>query len=173
MVQPTATDQAIPQPAPELAELAFFLGRWEAEGTFHATPFSSRKPIAMEIDVELVHRGFWIQTRTAERPTPDNPNPLTATYLWGHDPETGRFSAEWFDSNGGRASQTSGGWEADRLVFTGEMTYGGYRFALRDTFTRHGDDDYHHLGEVDLGQGWIPVDTERAHRRRQPEDRRS
>ena len=31
------------------------------------------------------------------------------------------------------------------------MTYGGYRFTL---------------GEVDLGQGWIPVDEERAHRRR-------
>jgi hypothetical protein len=45
------------------------------------------------------------------------------------------------------------------------MTYGGYRFALRDTFTRRSDDAYHHLGEVDLGQGWIPVDEELAHRR--------
>ena len=46
------------------------------------------------------------------------------------------------------------------------MTYGGYRLALRDTFTRLGDDEFHHLGEVDLGQGWIPVDEERARRRR-------
>jgi len=43
---------------------------------------------------------------------------------------------------------------------------GGYRFALRDTFTRRGDHAYHHLGEVDLGQGWIPVDEEQARRRR-------
>jgi Protein of unknown function (DUF1579) len=158
------TEQAAPQPAPQLAELAFFVGGWEAEGTFHATPFSSEK----SIDVEVVHRGFWIRTRTAERPSPDNPNPLTATYLWGYDPETGRFSAEWFDSNGGRASQSSAGWEGDRLVFLGPMTYGGYRFALRDTFTRRGDDAYHHLGEVDLGQGWIPVDEEQARRRGAP-----
>jgi hypothetical protein len=103
-------------------------------------PFSSEKPIAMRIDDEVVHRGFWVQTRTAEQPSPDNPNPLTATYLWGYDPETGRSSAK--------------------------MTYGGYRFALRDTFTRRGDDEFHHLGEVDLGQGWIPVDEERARRRR-------
>jgi hypothetical protein len=88
--------------------------------------------------------------------------PLTATYLWGYDPEAGRFSADWFDSNGGRATQTSTGWEGDRLVFIGQMTYGGHRFALRDTFTRRGDHAYHHLGEVDLGQGWIPVDEERA-----------
>lgn len=135
-------DQATPSPAPELAELAFFIGSWEADGTFHATPFSAEKPIAMRIDVEPLHRGFWIRTRTAEQPPPDNPNPLTATYLWGYDPEAGRFSADRFDSNG------------------------GYRFILRDTFIRRGDDAYHHLGEVDLGQGWIPVDEERAYRRR-------
>jgi hypothetical protein len=164
----TTVEQSAPQPAPDLAELAFFTGAWEADGTFHATPFSAEKPIAMRIDVEVVHRGFWVQTRTAEHPSPHNPNPLTATYLWGYEPETGRFSAEWFDSNGGRASQTSTGWEDDRLVFLGTMTYGGYRFALRDTFTRQGDDAYHHLGEVDLGQGWIPVDEEQARRRGAP-----
>jgi hypothetical protein len=115
-----------------------------------------------------VHRGFWIRTWTAERPTPDNPNPLTATYLWGYDFDTGWFSAEWFDSNGGRATQTSTGWEGDRLVFLGQMAYGGYRFALRDIFTRHGDDAYLHLGEVDLGQAWIPVDEKQAYRRGAP-----
>jgi hypothetical protein len=93
---------------------------------------------------------------------------LPTTYHWGYEPDTGRFSAEWFDSNGGRATQTSTGWEGDRLVFLGQMTYGGYRFALRDTFTRRGDDAYHHLGEVDLGQGWIPVDEDQASRRGAP-----
>jgi hypothetical protein len=34
-------DQATPSPAPELA---FVIGAWEADGTFHATPFSSQKP---------------------------------------------------------------------------------------------------------------------------------
>ena len=161
----STVEQAVPSPAPGLAALGFFTGAWEAEGTFHATPFSAEKPIAMRIDVEPVHRGFWVQTRTAEQPSPDNPNPLTATYLWGYDAEAGRFSAEWFDSNGGRATQASTGWEGDRLVFLGQMTLGGDRFALRDTFTRRGDDEFHHLGEVDLGQGWIPVDEEHARRR--------
>jgi Protein of unknown function (DUF1579) len=164
-----SVEQAAPSPVPQLAELACFTGTWEAHGTFHATPFSAEKPIAMRIDVDLVHRGFWIQTRTAEQPSPDNPNPLTATYLWGYDPDTDRFSAEWFDSNGGRATQTSTGWAGGRLVFIGQMRYGGYRFTLRDTFTRRGDDAYHHLGEVDLGQGWIPADEEHVHRRRERE----
>ncbi len=42
---------------------------------------------------------------------------------------------------------------AELAFFIGQMTHGGYRFALRGTFTRRGDDAYHHLGEVDLGQG--------------------
>jgi hypothetical protein len=41
----TTVEQAAP-PACELAELAFFTGAWEADGTFHATPFSSQKPIS-------------------------------------------------------------------------------------------------------------------------------
>jgi hypothetical protein len=33
------------------------------------------------------------------------------------------------------------------------------------TLARRGDDEYHHLGEINLGQGWMPVDEERAYRR--------
>jgi hypothetical protein len=96
-----AVDQEAPAPAAELAGLAFFAGSWQAEGTFHATPVSAQKPIRMSIDADVVHRGFWLQTRTAEHPSAKNPNPVTVTCLWGYDTETGRFSAEWFDSNGG------------------------------------------------------------------------
>jgi len=160
-----AAEQEAPAPAADLAGLAFFAGSWQAEGTFHATPFSAQKPIRMSIDADIVHRGFWLQTRTAEHPSAGNPNPVTVTCQWGYDTETGRFSAEWFDSNGGRATQTSAGWDDDRLVFTGRMTYGGCSFLLRDTFTRRCEDEYHHLGEVYLGEGWVLVDEELARRR--------
>jgi hypothetical protein len=162
----TTVEQEAPAPAAELAGLGFFTGSWQAEGTFHATPFSSQKPIRMSIEASIVHRGFWIQTRTAEHPSTGGPSPLTATCLWGYDTGTGRFSAEWFGSNGGRATQTSAGWDDDRLVFTGRMTYGGCSFLLRDTFSRRCDDEYHHLGEVYLGQGWVPVAEELVRRLR-------
>ena len=118
-----AAEQEAPAPAADLAGLAFFAGSWQAEGTFHATPFSAQKPIRMSIDADVVHRGFWLQSRTAEHPSAGNPNPVTVTCLWGYDTETGRFSAEWFDSNGGRATQTSAGWDDDRLVFTGRIDF--------------------------------------------------
>ncbi len=165
--EPTGTQQtpAVPTPPAALAELAFFAGTWDAEGVFHETPFSPRKPIRMVISSEWLHRGFWLQVATAELAAPDNPNPLTATYLWGYDPTAGQYAASWFDSNGGLATQTSSGWTGDTLTFAGQMTNGGYTFPLRDTFTRRGEHEYHHIGEVDLGQGWIPVDEETVRRR--------
>jgi hypothetical protein len=98
--------------------------------------------------------------RTEEHATSDNPAPLTARYLWGYDTPAAEFVAEWFDSNGGRATQRSKGWDGDTLIFLGTMTVGGFTVPLRDTFTRKGDDAYHHVGETDLGEGWIAVDDE-------------
>ena len=146
-------------------DLRFFTGTWQASGTFFATPFSDRKPIRMTIQVVPVLGGSWVQTETAEEATADNPDPLLASYLWGRDAATGRLVAYWFDSSGGRAHETSPGWSGDRLVFTGEMTNGGITFPLRDTFVHIDPDAYQHLGEIDLGQGWIPVDEESVRRR--------
>lgn len=154
-----------PQPSPRLRELDFFLGSWDAPGLFHETPFGARKNIDMHITSTSVDGGFWIMVRTEELPTPENPAPLTARYMWGYDIATDEFVAEWFDSNGGRAVQRSKGWDGDRFVLEGTMTMAGNSVPLRDTFTRTGEDSYHHIGEINLGVGWIPVDEENAVRR--------
>lgn len=145
-------------------ELAFFLGTWDAPGKFHTTPFAPEKPIDMHIVGSGELNPHFLRISTAERPTPENTNPLRATYLWGYDAESDEFVADWFDSNGGRGRQRSAGWSGDTLVFEGTITMGGATVPLRDTFTQHGPDSYHHIGEVDLGQGWIPVDEEEAGR---------
>ena len=49
-------------------------------------------------------------------------------------------------------------------VKQGTITMGGHSLPLRDSFTRLGDDRYHHIGETDLGHGWITVDDETATR---------
>ncbi|OXM61724.1 hypothetical protein CF165_37765 [Amycolatopsis vastitatis] len=116
----------------------------------------------MRIDGVREQRGFWITLGTAELPTPENPAPLSARYVWGYDPAAGEFVADWYDSNGGRAVQRSAGWAGDRLRFLGTITMNGATVPLRDTFTRRGADAYHHVGEIDLGEGWIPVDEEEA-----------
>jgi hypothetical protein len=141
-------------------ELTFFVGTWHAEGRFHETPFGAAKPIEMTLTGSSEDRGFWTVLRTEETATEHNPDPLTARYIWGYDEATDEFVADWYDSNGGRARQRSAGWDGGRLVFLGTITMGGHTVPLRDTFTRTGPDGYHHLGETDLGDGWIPVDDE-------------
>ncbi|AEK40899.1 hypothetical protein RAM_12045 [Amycolatopsis mediterranei S699] len=127
-----------------------------------------RKPIRMRIDGVREHRGFWITLATAELPTPENPAPLSVRYVWGCDPAAGELAADWYDSNGGRAVQRSAGWVGEELWFLGTITMNGATVPLRDTFTRRGPDAYHHVGEIDLGEGWIPVDEEEAVRATTP-----
>lgn len=162
---PAVHDAGTSGPPEKMRDLEFFLGHWNAPGVFHETPFGPRKPILMRIDGASEHRGHWMTLDTAELPTPDNPAPLTARYVWGYDQATDEFVADWYDSNGGRGIQRSTGWASDQLVFLGTMTMNGMTVPLRDTFTRHGPDAYHHIGEIDLGAGWIAVDEEDAVRK--------
>jgi hypothetical protein len=147
-----------------LENLAFFEGRWRGTGTFFAMPWTAEKPIEMTIEVTRELGGGWYLTHTAERGGVENPHPLSALYLWGYDAAAGHYVAYWFDSNGGRAEQTSTGWVDDTLVFLGVMRAGGMTFPLRDTFVRKGPDSYYHLGEVELDGQWAAVDEEELRR---------
>lgn len=147
-----------------LQDLAFFVGHWQAAGTFFATPAAPRKPIEMTIDGAFELASNWLILRTAEKTTPDNDHPLAALYIWGYDLTSRQLIASWFDSNGGRATQTSAGWDGDRLVFLGEMTVAGQTFPLRDTFVKKGDNTYYHVGEASFQGQWIPVDEETVSR---------
>lgn len=158
----TSNTEMAGAPHERMRELDFFLGAWDAPGVFHETPFGPRKPLEMRVEGTSEGRGFWTHVRTTELPTPENPAPLTALYVWGYDAAFGEFVADWYDSNGGRASQRSGGWDGDRLVFSGSITMNGTTVPLRDTFTRRGPDAYHHIGEIDLGDGWLAADEEDA-----------
>ena len=175
ITEPTAGTSADPTTEPAvgtsaepiaggLADLDFFHGTWAAPGQFHQTPFNEPKPIEMTIIGSSRLSPHWLHMTSEEAATPENAHLLRATYVWGYDDATGTFTADWFDSNGGRARQTSPGWDGDVLVFTGTMTLHGATVPLRDTFTRFDDDHFHHVGEVDLGEGWLPVDEENATR---------
>ena len=139
-----------------LQDLAFFVGKWQANGTFFATPTSPQKPIAMTTDVTFELGGHWLVQRTEEQPTPENPSPLSVIYIWGYDLTSQQFIASWFASNGGRATQTSSGWNGDQLVFLGEMTIAGQTFPLRSTFIKKGENTFYYLGEVYFNGKWIP-----------------
>ena len=120
----------------------------------------------MTIATTSVEDGFWYQLRTREVRTAENPDPLSARYLWGFDGSAACFVARWFDSRSSYARQTSDGWHDEVLVFNGHISNGGVTVPLRDTFTRVDADRYLHVGAVDLGAGWITVDDEDVRRDR-------
>jgi hypothetical protein len=151
---------AAPVPHERMRELDFFLGTWQAHGVFREAPGAPGKPIEMHIEGSSQDRGFWITRRTAERPTQENPVPITGLAVWGYDMVSGEFAADWYDSNGARAIQRSKGWDGDRIEFTGPVTMNGVTVTLRDTFTRRGPDAYHHIGEVDWDGSWFAADEE-------------
>ena len=150
--------------ASALQKLAFFASRWKANGTFFATPTSGQKVIEMTIHGTYDLENNWLLLHTQENPTPENSHPLSAIYIWGYDLSSQQFLASWFDSNGGRATQTSSGWDGDQLVFLGEMTVAGQMFPLRDTFVKKGEDTYYHVGEAYFQEQWVPVDEETVSR---------
>jgi hypothetical protein len=65
----------------------------------------------------------------------------------------------WIDNTGGRASQTSSGWEGDKMVWLGDGSMDGKKIAARDTFARKGA-DLRHLGELQLDGKWVVVQDE-------------
>jgi hypothetical protein len=160
-----ATNRVAKTSSPQMLQIAFFAGSWRATGTFFATPFNpTSKPIRMAIRTRLEDGDSWLVQHTAETATAENPNPLSAHYLWGYNSACKVFTADWFDSNGGRATQTSQGWEGDKLTFTGHITYGDRVFPLQDIFVKKGKTSYYHRGQVDFGQGWQAVDEENVFR---------
>src|SRR3712207_1441547 len=108
---PGSKTQTSPAPHSRMRQLDFFIGSWTATGAFHESPFGGYKPIRMTIATTSVENGFWYQLRTQEQPTPENPDPLSARYLWGFDAAAELYIAHWFDSRGSHAQQTSRGWD--------------------------------------------------------------
>jgi hypothetical protein len=156
----------------EMEQLAYFAGTWEGVGGFRETPFSpafSQPRIRVEGSFLsghwLVQRFIWIEghsgsstdsrgAREAELGLHD------AIRVWGYDGVSREFVSEWFDSKGRRATVTSVGWVNDRLVTSSAVVLGDREVEMRETFTRTGDHEWCHLGEINTAQGWRHLDEQ-------------
>jgi hypothetical protein len=69
----------------------------------------------------------------------------------------------WIDNTAGRATQTSSGWEADKMVWLGDGSMEGKKTTAGDTFTRKAA-DFPHLGEIQMDGKWVVVQDEHCMR---------
>jgi hypothetical protein len=144
-----------PVPNAALAQLKFLEGSWTCAGRTlgpgpeHAT--SAAMTFAWHLD------GFWLEVRYDESKTAANPVPLSSLSEWGFDELQQTLAASTVDSSSGIVSQSSTGWQADKLVFDGTAHRFATQFQARDTFARHGDSQLLHTLEANVNDSWIKL----------------
>jgi hypothetical protein len=112
----------------------------------------------------LVQRFIWIEDHSGSKDSGGAQKAEVrlheAIRIWGYEEASCRFVSEWFDSKGRRATVTSVGWVDGRLVTSSAVVLGDREVEMRETFTRTGDHEWCHLGEINSAQGWRQLDEQ-------------
>jgi len=146
-----ASPAPAPKPAPELAQLKYFLGTWHCEGEVPASPMGpahkSRATVVTRLDLD----GFWYSGTVREEKTAATPRAMTGMFHETYDPGKKQFVMLWVDNYGGWSTETSPGWEGDKIAYSGEATMGGEKSPVRDTFTKKSATELVHSYEMTMG----------------------
>jgi hypothetical protein len=149
--KPGASDPALmPKPAPELAQLKYFLGTWHCEGNAPASPMGPAHRSRATVVTRLDLGGFWYSGTVREEKAADNPHPLSGMFHETYDAARKQFVLLWFDNFGGWSTETSTGWDGNKIVYSGEAAMGGEKVPVRDTFTKKGDAELVHSYEMTM-----------------------
>jgi len=149
--KPGASDPApVPKPASELAELKYFLGTWHCEGNAPASPMGpahrSRATVVTRVDLD----GFWYSGTVREEKAAGNAHPMSGMFHETYDAAKKQFVMLWVDNFGGWSTETSPGWDGDKIVYSGEAAMGGEKVPVRDTFTKKGGNELVHSYEMTM-----------------------
>jgi hypothetical protein len=158
---PTAFAQGAQPPGPpkEMAQLKAYQGSWVCSGNVPAGPYGPARKTATAIKIDSDLDGMWLSGRIGDVPSRGNPHPFKGVVHMTYDAGAKNYLMLWIDNSGGRATQTSSGWDGDKMVWLGDGTMEGKKIAARDTFTRTGA-DLQHLGELQMDGKWAVVQDE-------------
>jgi hypothetical protein len=121
------------EPAPEMAGLAYFEGRWTCEGTMQPSPGA---PAGKMTSTAMIHNdlgGFW-QSGKIKGTTAGVP-PFEGMFHTTYDPAAKQYVMQCVDNMGVWSRSASKG-GSDKIVYEGEMQMGSQKMAGRDTFTK-------------------------------------
>ena len=156
----TASPPATPKPAAQMAQLAAFTGTYSCFGRQADSVFGSAHPIDTLQQGVADLSGFWVVVRYTELLTGDNTDPSTGTYTYGYDTAAKQFFASWNDSFGGWGTQTSAGWDGNKLVLTGDYNSNGQKIPARDTFEQANATTLVHTSELQAMGQWVTLQSE-------------
>ena len=143
----------MPRPAPEMDQLKAIAGEWSCDGTMPAGamgPGSPPQKIKSTMKMKKSLDGFWYTIDYEEKKTKDHPA-IKAHGPMGYDPLQKKFIMFGVDNMGGYVTETSPGWEGDKMVMTGEGMMMGQKAAVRDTITKKGDKEFVWSTDMKMG----------------------
>jgi hypothetical protein len=151
-----------PVPDPALAQLKPLAGTWSCAGrTFGPGP---EHPTTATMTLAWHLDGFWLEVRYEEAKAAANPVPLSSVSEWGFDLLQKTLTSTTVDNVSGVDTQTTAGWQGDKLVFEGSARRFGTQFLDRDTFVRHGDSQLVHTLEASVNDSWIKLHEDTCNR---------
>ena len=151
-----------PVPNPALAQLKPLAGTWTCTGhTFGPGP---EHPTTATMTLAWHLDGFWLEVRYEEAKAAANPVPLSSVSEWGFDLLQKTLTSTTVDNVSGVDTQTTAGWQGDKLVFEGSARRFGTQFLDRDTFVRHGDSQLVHTLEASVNDSWIKLHEDTCNR---------
>jgi hypothetical protein len=146
-----------PMPTPQLDQLKALEGNWRCDGKVPAGPMGPEHGYKATFKVKKDLDGFWYVAEYEQKKSKDNPVPIRARAFFGYDGGAKKYTLNAFDNVGGLMTETSPGWDGERLIATGDGTAMGQKVSFRETFTRKGDRELTWLGEMKMGKDWMVV----------------
>jgi uncharacterized protein DUF1579 len=157
---PAAPPPPAPKPAAELDQLKMFEATWRCEGKQPAGPMGPEQDYKSTFKGKKDVESFWIAFEYSQKKSKAHALPIIAKGYLGYDPAAKKYVTLGVDNMGGSVTESSPGWEADKLTFTGDGQMGGQKISFRETYTKKGDKEMIWSGEMKMGKDWIPVGTD-------------
>lgn len=149
-----------PKPAAELDQLKMFEGTWRCDGKQAAGPMGPEQVYKSSFKGKKDVDSFWYAFEYAQKKSKVHNMPITAKGFLGYDPASKKYVTMGVDNMGGSISESSPGWEGDKLVFSGDGQMGGQKISFRETYTKKSDKEMTWSGEMKMGKDWINVGTD-------------
>jgi Protein of unknown function (DUF1579) len=153
-----------PKPAAELDQLKMFEATWKCDGKQPAGPMGPEQDYKSTFKGRKDVDSFWIAFEYSQKKSKAHALPIVAKGYLGFDPAAKKYVTLGVDNMGGSVSESSPGWEADKLTFTGDGQMGGQKISFRETYTKKSDKEMIWSGEMKMGKDWIPVGTDTCKR---------
>ena len=157
---PAAPPPPAPKPAAELEQLKMFEATWRCEGKQPAGPMGPEQDYKSTFKGKKDVESFWISFEYSQKKSKAHAMPVMAKGYIGYDPAAKKYVSLGVDNMGGSVTESSPGWEADKLTFTGDGQMGGQKISFRETYTKKSDKEMIWSGEMKMGKDWIPVGTD-------------